>query len=397
MSGCRRVARFSLTLPLGQVAFSEKRMGSSRSYKIQEFAKLAGVTVKTLRHYDRHALLTPRRTDAGYRTYTDCDLERLEQVIALKFLGLPLKQIKILLEGTNLTLTEALRAQRDALEEKQRTLERALQAIRAAEESLRPGETPDPTVLKTIIEVTHMQQGIEQMKRYYSEKGWEQRRRYYEEGPSPAWIALYREANKMLEADPGSPEAQALADRWLDLSVRAYRGDPHVQIDSPTAWADRENWPRAMKQRTSEFHLEQIFTFLQMVVLCARKRYFSESSWARFIELREQAAENAESASRAWQTQVDLFRDLANAEHEDPAGEKGRELAQRWIAMLEAESAGDAEIQKALMIAWSDRAHWSATLRWRMEGLSMMTGDQFDRAADFLEQAVRELDRGHTH
>ena len=63
-------------------------MGSSRSYQVHEFAELAGVAVKALHHYDRLRLLTPRRTKAGYRVYTELDLERLEQIVALKFLGL---------------------------------------------------------------------------------------------------------------------------------------------------------------------------------------------------------------------------------------------------------------------------------------------------------------------
>ena len=45
-------------------------------YRAREFAELAGVTVRTLHHYDRLDLLKPRRTDAGYRLYRDRDLER---------------------------------------------------------------------------------------------------------------------------------------------------------------------------------------------------------------------------------------------------------------------------------------------------------------------------------
>ena len=67
-------------------------------FRVHEFAQLAGVTVKALHHYDRLGLLKPRRADSGYRIYVERDLERLEQIVALKFLGLPLKQIKILLE-----------------------------------------------------------------------------------------------------------------------------------------------------------------------------------------------------------------------------------------------------------------------------------------------------------
>jgi len=77
-------------------------------YRVREFARLAGVTVKALHHYDRLGLLKPRRTDAGYRIYDERDLERLEQIVALRFLGLPPKQILILLERDAFNLPEAL-------------------------------------------------------------------------------------------------------------------------------------------------------------------------------------------------------------------------------------------------------------------------------------------------
>ena len=108
-------------------------MGSTRSYKIHDFAKLAGVTVKALHHYDRLGLLTAKRTNSGYRAYLDSDLERLEQIVALKYLGLPLKQIKTLLDCAPLALPDALRAQRLALEERHKLPERAIRAIHAAE------------------------------------------------------------------------------------------------------------------------------------------------------------------------------------------------------------------------------------------------------------------------
>jgi predicted site-specific integrase-resolvase len=51
-------------------------------YGVQEFAALAGVTVKALHHYDRLGLLKPRRTDAGYRLYSQRDLTRLKEISA---------------------------------------------------------------------------------------------------------------------------------------------------------------------------------------------------------------------------------------------------------------------------------------------------------------------------
>ena len=70
----------------------------STSYKVQAFAVLAGVTVRALHHYDRLALLRPVRTRRGTGLYGPRDLERLEQIVALKCLGVPLKQIKTVLD-----------------------------------------------------------------------------------------------------------------------------------------------------------------------------------------------------------------------------------------------------------------------------------------------------------
>jgi DNA-binding transcriptional MerR regulator len=62
---------------------SSKGIHRNKAMRVQEFAELAGVTVRALHHYDRLGLLKPRRTESGYRMYSARDLERLEQVVAL--------------------------------------------------------------------------------------------------------------------------------------------------------------------------------------------------------------------------------------------------------------------------------------------------------------------------
>lgn len=82
--------------------------GEDTTYRAREFAQLAGVTVRTLHHYDRLGLLKPRRAETGYRLYRTGDLER---IVALKFLGIPLKRIGTLLDRGALELPDALRTQ----------------------------------------------------------------------------------------------------------------------------------------------------------------------------------------------------------------------------------------------------------------------------------------------
>jgi len=112
---------------------------------------------------------------------------------------------------------------------------------------------------------------------------------------------------------------------------------------------------------------------------------FNEEAWAKVRE----AGKNPRVMSAAWQRQVNLFRDIETCLGEDPAVEKAQELARRWIAHIEATSLGDPAVQAGLMKGWADRPNWTATRRWLEEGLSMLTGERFDRAADFIDKAAR--------
>jgi DNA-binding transcriptional MerR regulator len=159
---------------------SDRRIESdsieSKMFRAHEFAQLAGITVKALHHYDRLGLLKPRRNHAGYRLYSEQDLPHLEQIVALKFLGLPLKQIKALLDRGALGLPEALGLQRRILEEKRARLDRAIGAIERAEGILQSGASPGPAAIKEIIEAIEMhigmQNDIEFMKNYYRDEAW---------------------------------------------------------------------------------------------------------------------------------------------------------------------------------------------------------------------------------
>ncbi len=68
---------------------------------VKDLSKLTGVSVQTLHHYDRIDLLKPSvRLSNGYRIYSEKDLLRLQQIIALKFFGFELSQIKTLLASS---------------------------------------------------------------------------------------------------------------------------------------------------------------------------------------------------------------------------------------------------------------------------------------------------------
>ena len=110
------------------------RSASKQTYRIKEFAALTGVSVRALHHYDRIGLLKPRRGTFGYRLYGSDDVGVLEQIVALKFIGISLRDIKRLLRTERCEWSSVLVAQRVVLEEKRRRLNLAIDAIREAQE-----------------------------------------------------------------------------------------------------------------------------------------------------------------------------------------------------------------------------------------------------------------------
>lgn len=247
------------------------------SYQVQEFARLAGVTVRALHHYDQLGLLQPKRSNSGYRRYSLGDLGRLEQIVALKFLGIPLKQIRTLLDR-NARLADALRRQRAALEQKRRLLDRAIEAIRQAETAARPGEPPDAALLQKIIEVIEMQNDTNWMRKYYSNEAWAKIEKHpqpwtpeLQERISREWTELLRDAEAVLGEDPASPKAQALADRWTGLVEEFTQGDPNVTAGVRNLYQDRANWPAEFQQQMKPFSNPKVWQFIQQALALRKK------------------------------------------------------------------------------------------------------------------------------
>ncbi|PNG18526.1 MerR family transcriptional regulator [Streptomyces cahuitamycinicus] len=69
------------------------------NYSVGQVAGFAGVTVRTLHHYDDIGLLVPsERSHAGHRRYSDADLDRLQQILFYRELGFPLDEVAALLD-----------------------------------------------------------------------------------------------------------------------------------------------------------------------------------------------------------------------------------------------------------------------------------------------------------
>lgn len=98
--------------------------------KVKEVADLVGISVRTLHHYDEIGLLKPDQvTEAGYRVYSQENLETLQQILFFRELGFPLKKIKEILKSPSFDRLKALELQHQMLLEKQRRLDRMITTI----------------------------------------------------------------------------------------------------------------------------------------------------------------------------------------------------------------------------------------------------------------------------
>lgn len=96
-----------------------------RLYRVGEVAEMMQMSIRTLHHYDQIGLLRPSaHSEGGYRLYAERDLVRLQQILTLRYLGFPLKQIREIFGRPDLNLVASLRVQRRALGDRVAELQR---------------------------------------------------------------------------------------------------------------------------------------------------------------------------------------------------------------------------------------------------------------------------------
>jgi DNA-binding transcriptional MerR regulator len=109
-------------------------------YTVGRVAEIAGVTVRTLHHYDEIGLLSPgERTGAGYRRYDDADLERLQQILLYRELGFTLEEIATILDDPDVEARAHLRRQHGLLRDRIARLQEMVVAVEYMLEAYKVG------------------------------------------------------------------------------------------------------------------------------------------------------------------------------------------------------------------------------------------------------------------
>jgi DNA-binding transcriptional MerR regulator len=134
-----------------------------------ECASRTGLTVRALRLYERHGLITPRRTEKNWRLYGIRDVERLNEIIILKGFGLSLAQIAKLLRGQEADLNRVLSLQQTVLTDLRSKAEKGLALINALRQQMSDGahvSINDLVLLAKEVSMTQQTQESVAWKRY---------------------------------------------------------------------------------------------------------------------------------------------------------------------------------------------------------------------------------------
>ena len=239
--------------------------------RIGELAERAGLTVRTLHHYDQIGLVrASERTEAGHRRYSEADVRRLYQVVALRSLGVPLAGIGRALEGDGFTLKDAVTAQLEAVDAELLHARRLRRRLERILEVLERSDDPSVEELTQIMEVMRMHETyytpeqLAQLEARREEVGEDQIAAIEREWAElSAQMKAYRDAG----TDPSDPEVRALAERWRDLTERTIAGftggDPGITENLGRMY--KEEGPEKVSRGTFDADLLEYVTRSQAI------------------------------------------------------------------------------------------------------------------------------------
>nr|WP_062340193.1 MerR family transcriptional regulator [Herbidospora sakaeratensis] len=193
-------------------------------YSVGQVAAFAGVTVRTLHHYDEIGLLSPsERTAAGYRRYAGPDLDRLQQVLFYRELGFPLEEITTILDDPGADAQTHLRRQHELLRRRIARLEALVASVETAMEAARMGVSLTPEERYEVFgEFRPEDHAEEAERRWGGSSAWTESRRRTASYSKADWERITAEAGALVTdwhalfaagVPAASPEATAVAER----------------------------------------------------------------------------------------------------------------------------------------------------------------------------------------
>ena len=216
---------------------------ATRSYTVGQVAELAGVTIRTLHHYEHIGLLAPAgRSAAGYRLYSPADIDRLSRVLYYRELGFPLDDIATMLDDGGTPAYRHLQRQHELLMGRLNRLQAMVASLEREMEATMGGYNLTPEEkLEVFGDFDPDQYDDEARERWGHTDAWEQSKQRAASYTKDEWTRIKAETDDlnrrfaalMRAGTPAtSDEAIGLAEvhrqliaRWYyDCSVDMHRG-----------------------------------------------------------------------------------------------------------------------------------------------------------------------------
>ncbi|MFE8700615.1 MerR family transcriptional regulator [Cytobacillus sp. FJAT-54145] len=232
-------------------------------YTVQKLAKLAGVSARTLRYYDEIGLLKPARINSsGYRVYGEAEVDRLQQILFYRELGVSLDSIQKIITEPSFDRVNALQEHRKELLQKREQLnlliENVEKTIASSEGRITMSDQEKFEGFKQkLIEDNEQKYGKEIREKYGNEKVDQSNakmknmsKEQFDKATELANKIHERLAEAFVTGDPGSSLAQEAADLhrqwisqyWTEYSKEAHAGLAQMYVDDErfTAYYDKE-------------------------------------------------------------------------------------------------------------------------------------------------------------
>jgi DNA-binding transcriptional MerR regulator len=329
--------------------------------KIGELAARAGLTVRTLHHYDSIGLLTPSaRSDAGYRLYGRDDVARLHQVQTLRSFGMALADIGAYLDSPGVSPLSIVARQIASLEHRIDDAARMRQQLLLVHGQLSKGETPALATWLTTLEQMTMYD------KYFSKEELQQLPLYQNSAAEADWKQLVAQVSALMASNvpPADEAATGLGRRWMTLLERDTAGNPafFIQLDrmhenEPSVQRDTGISPELkayVARAIGEIKLKLYAKYLPPEVIDQMRRHYATRAreWPALIgQVKAQmqadpspAAPRAKELAGQW---FDLFQDMVGVDpatvasfrqavENEPALRVGRGMTDEMIVFLRA-------------------------------------------------------------
>lgn len=290
--------------------------------KVGELAALAGLTVRTLHHYDEIGLLCPSaRSDAGYRLYHRDDVARLHRIQALRAFGMGLADIGLCLDSPAGSPLAVVDRQLAALDRQRREIDRMRDRLLRLRGELAGGAAPDLSTWLTTLE--QMMEHMKTYEKYFTQDELERLPMYHDEAVRAQWQALVEQAEGLMRSHvpPASDAAKAFALRWLQAFERDTGGDARLmaKINAMTV------------QEQGKVGLPG--PLMQYVFAAIGELKFD--TWAKYLRPEILARMRAHYAARGHEWGR-LITDVQAGMQQDPEarGSEAAKLARRWMALF---------------------------------------------------------------